>query len=635
MGTCYNRDALLNSWGFPYFFISGNEYTSCGSGIGDIILTFCWCSVTIFICCCLFLRRTTIYNWEYKHKFRIGFGFRCFLIIPSLVFKYGSLYLYNIYIYSSNLNKLGHNLAIARGFIFRPVNYINWVINFYLMRDALLKRLNYIIFNKIKLHEGKVSFSLVLFNTTNPINRDLILCLFLLLLIISIYWIVKWIKIKWGKNIYSINNFSLLDILNILFCYRFIISTFIILIYIINAMSGLTLDYKVLSQTLDLLYEKVDLLDRINNRFGIGMHYLTDGGDYINDIRNPSIENIYATANDNNENGSSSNSGPSETANGNHENGSSSNSDPNVINNGKSVKSPSPVVAYEPKEYEEFSNNSSDEEDKENSEDEGEKIPTEANGYNPEYSEREAKIQEIKDQRRDIRQEINDYLEERDDIFEELESKMQIEKPKIIVEESEEENVVEVREEVREEVNPLKRGRENDSDSNETIGPSSKNTRKRDDDSDSTETIGPSSKNTRKRDDNSDSDSDSDSTETIGPSSKNTRKRDDDSDYDADTEVDWSKPRKRQVVWSNPEQKQEYINLTKKAMKLENKVDKLIEVHDALGNKKDDHLANYSNKMDSVLDGFGNMVANDSESDDGNNNNNNNNNINNNNNNKN
>src|SRR6202023_2459381 len=213
-------------------------------------------------------------------------------------------------------------------------------------------------------------------------------------------------------------------------------------------MSGLTLDYKVLSQTLDLLYEKVDLLDRINNRFGIGMHYLTDGGDYINDIRNPSIENINATANGNHENGSSSNSGPNETANDNHENGSSSNSDPNVINNGKSVKSPSPVVAYEPKEYEEFSNNSSDEEDKENSEDEGEKIPTEANGYNPEYSEREAKIQEIKDQRRDIRQEINDYLEERDDIFEELESKMQIEKPKIIVEESEEENVEEVREEV-------------------------------------------------------------------------------------------------------------------------------------------------------------------------------------------
>jgi len=57
---------------------------------------------------------------------------------------------------------------------------------------------------------------------------------------------IKSLKISIREKIYSVNNFSLLDILNYLFRFKYLLSALIFIFYIINAINGLNIDYKAL-----------------------------------------------------------------------------------------------------------------------------------------------------------------------------------------------------------------------------------------------------------------------------------------------------------------------------------------------------------------------------------------------------
>jgi len=172
------------------------------------------------------------------------------------------------------------------------------------------------------------------------------------------------LKIRIHEKIYSVNNFSLLDVLNFLFRFRFILSAFIFIIYIVNAINGLNIDCKGLLIAL----ENFGLKDLINMKFRIGMHYL-DGidGNFIGN-KDSISNNIFANNNDN------------ENAN-NNDNGNNSNQNNN--NSNENDRGSSPVdVTNMPRHLTpiEGANESSDDGEYVNSSDEGEKEPSAANG---------------------------------------------------------------------------------------------------------------------------------------------------------------------------------------------------------------------------------------------------------------
>src|SRR5437868_2036052 len=125
--------------------------------------------MAFFVRSSIFLGRTT------NHYRKCGL---CFLI-NNYLFKSSSLYLL-----INNFNKF--NLVIFR-LIFKLKSFIvniNILIKFYQMIFALKKNIDFFLFNKI--NQGKISFSFVLFNTTNSMFYDIILYLFIFFLLIFI-----------------------------------------------------------------------------------------------------------------------------------------------------------------------------------------------------------------------------------------------------------------------------------------------------------------------------------------------------------------------------------------------------------------------------------------------------------------
>lgn len=194
---------------------------------------------------------------------------------------------------------------------------------------------------------------------------------------------IKSLKISIREKIYSVNNFGLLDVLNYLFCFKYLISAFIFIIYIINAINGLNIDYKALLK----IFEECGVRDLINSQWGIGMHYLDDI-DYNFKRNNDSISNNIFAANNNTGN----------------------------ENSNQNERGSSPVdVTIMPRHMSpiEGANESSDEDSCAYSSDEGEKKPSEENGFNPEYSKREVRSEEIRLERRCIRMDIDDAVTQR------------------------------------------------------------------------------------------------------------------------------------------------------------------------------------------------------------------------------
>src|SRR5256885_741844 len=188
--------------------------------------------MAFFVRSSIFLGRTT------NHYRKCGL---CFLI-NNYLFKSSSLYLL-----INNFNKF--NLVIFR-LIFKLKSFIvniNILIKFYQMIFALKKNIDFFLFNKI--NQGKISFSFVLFNTTNSMFYDIILYLFIFFLLIGIYRYVKSLKI----NVFSVHNFSLLDILHYLYSCRYILSAFIFIFYFINVINGLNIDIKEIYKIIDFL----------------------------------------------------------------------------------------------------------------------------------------------------------------------------------------------------------------------------------------------------------------------------------------------------------------------------------------------------------------------------------------------
>src|SRR5436305_342166 len=237
--------------------------------------------MAFFVRSSIFLGRTT------NHYRKCGL---CFLI-NNYLFKSSSLYLL-----INNFNKF--NLVIFR-LIFKLKSFIvniNILIKFYQMIFALKKNIDFFLFNKI--NQGKISFSFLLFNTTNSMFYDIILYLFIFFLLIGIYRYVKSLKI----NVFSLHNFSLLDILHYLYSCRYILSVFIFIFYFINVINGLNIDIKEIYKIIDFLTKNGGFKNYILN---INMNF--DDNININFKHNNSSKTNKILAADNNNNPNSNN----------------------------------------------------------------------------------------------------------------------------------------------------------------------------------------------------------------------------------------------------------------------------------------------------------------------------------------
>lgn len=303
------------------------------------------------------------------------------------------------------------------------------IMKFYHRIYVMLKRIKEILFNKISLYSGKTNFSIILLSTPNLTYYNMILYLLIAVILIGIYWYIKSREVYLRNKIYSINNFSLLDILYFLLRFKYIISAFIFIIYIVNAMNGLNIDYKGILEVFNSLSEEGRFINAMNSYFGIGMHYLgdIDGGVKYN---NNSMSNKIFAAINNNENNNSNNNGHSNSQNGNNtdQDNNSHNQNGNDLNQDEGPVSPVSVDsmpdvwpsiegAYETSPEPEL-------EKSDLSSDEGEKEPNEANGNNPHFSQREAKIDELKQKRKWLRSEADDDTAIRNEQLREAYSKL-------------------------------------------------------------------------------------------------------------------------------------------------------------------------------------------------------------------
>jgi len=240
-----------------------------------------------------------------------------------------------------------------------------------------------------------------------------------------------------SNKLFSTQTFSLLDILNFLFRIRYLISASIFIIYIVNAIHGLNIDYKGLSEIFDYLIEDGGFINSINRRFNLGMHYLGDIDNGIEGYKSSQSNTLFSVNNNSNDNyTNNNNSNDSNTSqgnsnnheNGNHNNGNENNTNQDSNNNNDIEnntnqnenllpdrdKSPSPMQVDLPSYKQEIEGNceTSDDDDDDDSDtsstSEDEKLPTEENGYNPEFSQREEDIENIKQERKFLRTNIED-----------------------------------------------------------------------------------------------------------------------------------------------------------------------------------------------------------------------------------
>ena len=263
----------------------------------------------------------------------------------------------------------------------------------------------------MNLYCGKTHFSFVFLCNTNSMFNNLILYLFIPIILIGVYWYIKSLKVNMYKKIYSVNSFSLLDILDFMFRFKFIISVIIFTIYIVNVINGLNVDYKGLLKIFDLLFEEGELINLMNSRFGIGMHYLDNIDGNFKGNKNSISNNVFAMINNDNENGNNNQNG--NNPNHNENNPSQNKNNPNLNN-----RSVSPIdVTRMPRYFSplEGANESSDEGGYESSSDESEKEPSEKNNSNPDYSQRLEKIDQLKLERRCLRMDIDDTIIQRNE----------------------------------------------------------------------------------------------------------------------------------------------------------------------------------------------------------------------------
>jgi len=150
------------------------------------------------------------------------------------------------------------------------------------------------------------------------------------------------------------------------------------------------------------------------------LHYLDDINGNIKENKNSISNNIYAANNNDNEN---SNNHLGNTSNENNDN-------PNQNERGSSPVDVTNIPRYiSPIEG---ANDSSDENDCDYSSDEGAKIPSEENGFNPEYNKREVDLEGMKLGRRYLRLKMDDVINQRNGILDSMHSKLK--KAKIFVE---------------------------------------------------------------------------------------------------------------------------------------------------------------------------------------------------------
>jgi len=320
------------------------------------------------------------------------------------LFKSSSLYLL-----INNFNKF--NLVIFR-LIFKLKSFIvniNILIKFYQIIFALKKNINFFLFNKI--NQGKISFSFVLFNTTNSMFYDIILYLFIFFLLIGIYRYVKSLKI----NVFSVHNFSLLDILHYLYSCRYILSAFIFIFYFINVINGLNIDIKEIYKIIDFLTKNGGFKNYILN---INMNF--DDNININFKHNNSSKTNKILAADNNNNLNSNNNGNNPNSNNNGNKANEVERSPSPINIDNLPVHMSPVV--------DGNGFSSSDDYYESSSDEGE------------FSERAHKIEEIKQERTAIKMDLFDLMMKRNNDIESMNSKLEkaeiIEETKTIIPEN-------------------------------------------------------------------------------------------------------------------------------------------------------------------------------------------------------
>lgn len=268
-----------------------------------------------------------------------------------------------------------------------------------------VKRIKFILFNNINMYPCKASFSFAFLSSTDQIYNYIIFCLFIFILLISRYKYLKSLNIikNMKEKIFSVNRFSLLDILNYLYCFRYILSAFIFIFYFINAIHGLNIDYKEIEKMIDLLFKDGGFVNYMYYKWNIGINFWDDIDNNIIENKNWPTNKIFVIEN-NNDNPNN---------NGNNANDNSNN---NYNNVNDIERSPSPVnINNMPRYMRPIDDRdlSSEEGDYEYSEDEGEKVPNEKNGYNPEYSERAAKIGELKQERLGIKMDLHDLMVKR------------------------------------------------------------------------------------------------------------------------------------------------------------------------------------------------------------------------------
>jgi hypothetical protein len=280
------------------------------------------------------------------------------------------------------------------------------ITKFYYIISDWIKRINFIHFNKIYMYPSKASFSFAFLSSIDQIYSYIIFCLFVFILLISSNKYLKSLNIikNMREKIFSVNRFSLLDILNYFYCFRYILSTFIFLFYFINAINGLNIDYKEIQKMIDLLSKDGGFINYMYYKLDIGINFWDDID--INLIGNKSSlsNKIFAVENNNNDNPN------------------------NNDNNANQVeRSPSPVNIDNMPRYMrpvDDRDSSSEEGDYDYSDDEGEKVPNEKNGYNPEYSERAAKIERLKQERVGIKLDLHDLMVNRNKDVWSLHSKL-------------------------------------------------------------------------------------------------------------------------------------------------------------------------------------------------------------------
>jgi len=179
-----------------------------------------------------------------------------------------------------------------------------------------------------------------------------------------------------------------------LYCCRYILSAFIFILYFINAINGLNIDYKEVSKMVDILLKNGEFMYYMSYNFNIDIDLWDNIDNNLEDSKNLIPNKIFAVENNNNGNCNN---------NGNHANETERSPSPIIIDN--LPRHISPVLSS--------GDSSSDDGFYVDSSDEGEKEPSAENNYNPEYSARAAKIEELKLKRVGLKMDIHDLMVKR------------------------------------------------------------------------------------------------------------------------------------------------------------------------------------------------------------------------------